>query len=129
MPNAFLNKKWLNLSKTQFLTQNIIKPCKTYFLSQKDVKPNKTLFSTQNIEKSSFKQKRSFSTYSWYQTHFETRNGYILAKRRLWHKIVSNLVRRWFQEKILKNPFYNKKGLSQPTVDTKRIFQQEIVKF
>ena len=70
MPNAFLNKKWLNFSKTQFLTQNIIKPCKTYFLSQKDVKPSKTLVSTQNIEKSSFKQKVSFSTYSGCQTHF-----------------------------------------------------------
>ena len=60
MPNAFLNKKWLNFSKTRFLTQNIIKPCKTYFLSQKDVKPSKTLVSTQNIEKSSFKQKNVF---------------------------------------------------------------------
>ena len=36
MRNAFLNKKWLNFSKTQFLTQN-------------GVKPSKTLVSTQNI--------------------------------------------------------------------------------
>ena len=64
MRNAFLNKKWLNFWKTQFLTQN-------------GVKPGKILVSTQNIEQSS------------------------LAK----------------------------KGLPQPTVDAKRIFKQEMVKF
>ena len=64
MQNAFLNKKWLHFCKTQFLSQN-------------DVKPRK----------------------------------------------------RCFQHKILKNPAYNKKDVSQPTVDAKRIFKQEIVKF
>ena len=42
---------------------------------------------------------------------------------------MSNPVKLCFQHKILKNPVLNKKGLSQPTVDTKRIFKQEMVLF
>ena len=57
MPNAFLNKKWLNFSKTQFLTQNCLNL-------------RKTLVSRQNIEKSSLKPKRPFSSYRWCETHF-----------------------------------------------------------
>ena len=51
MRNAFLKKKWSSFRKTQFLAHN-------------SVKPSKTLVSTQNIEKCTFEQKRSFSTYS-----------------------------------------------------------------
>ena len=47
MRKAFLNKKWLNFGKTQFLTQN-------------GVKPSETLVSTQNIEKSCLEQKKVF---------------------------------------------------------------------
>ena len=40
------------------------------FLTQNGVRSSKTVVSTQNIERSSLEQKRSFSTYSGCQTHF-----------------------------------------------------------
>ena len=48
MPNAFLNKKWLNFSKTQFLAKN-------------GVRPSKTLLWTPNIKKNPAYKKRGLS--------------------------------------------------------------------
>ena len=75
MRNVFLNKKWLNFRKTQFLREN-------------GSKPSKTLVSTQNIEKSSIEHEKVFHNLqlmrnaflkkkwsSFRKTQFLTQNG------------------------------------------------------
>ena len=44
-------------------------------------------------------------------------------------KFLQNPEKHRFQHKILRNPVYSKKGLSQPTVHAKRIYKQEMAKF
>ena len=75
MRNAFLRKKWLNFSKTQFLTQN-------------GVKPSKKLVSTQNIEKSSLEQKKVFLNLQWMPNAILNKKWLNFSKTQFLSKVV-----------------------------------------
>ena len=116
MGNAFLNKKWLNFSKTQFLTQNC-------------VKLRNTLVWNQNIEKSSLKPKKvflilqmmrnAFLNKKWLnfsETQFLTKNGVTPSKTLVWTPNIEKIQVRtkevFLKLQCMPKAFLNKKWLN-----------------
>ena len=64
MQKRIFNKNWLIFSKTQFSTQNGVRPRKTVLSKQSNEKHSKTVLLTQSKEKHNLGKTTSFLTYT-----------------------------------------------------------------